>query len=46
MATFLFQPNPINGVQFRPVKIDIHLGVIKIAMMRFITIFKVIIPNL
>jgi hypothetical protein len=31
MASFLFQPDPINGVQFRPVKIDIHLGVIKIA---------------
>lgn len=28
---FLFQPDPINGVQFRPVKVDIHLGVIKIA---------------
>ncbi len=31
MAKFLFQPDPINGVQFRPVKVDIHLGVIKIA---------------
>ena len=31
MAKFLFQPDPINGVQFGPVKIDTHLGVIKIA---------------
>ena len=30
MAKFLFQPDPINGAQFRPVKVDIHLGVIKI----------------
>jgi hypothetical protein len=31
MAKFLFQPDPINGVQFGPVKPDIHLGVTKIA---------------
>jgi hypothetical protein len=27
---FLFQPNPIDGVKFKPIKIDIHQGVIKI----------------
>ena len=31
MSKFLFQPDPMNGVQFRPVRIDIHVGVIKIA---------------
>lgn len=31
MSKFLFQPDPMNGVQFRPVGIDIHLGDIKIA---------------
>lgn len=31
MSRFLFQIDPINGMQLRPVKIDIHLGVIKIA---------------
>ena len=30
MAHFLFQPDPINGIQFKPIKIDIHQGVIKI----------------
>jgi hypothetical protein len=30
MPKFLFQPDPINGVPFRLVRIDIHLGVIKI----------------
>ncbi len=27
---FLFQPDPIDGVEFRPIRIDIHLGVVKI----------------
>jgi hypothetical protein len=31
MAHFLFQPDPIDGVKFKPIKIDIHQGVIKIA---------------
>jgi hypothetical protein len=26
----LFQPDPIDGVYFEPIKIDIHRGVIKI----------------
>ncbi len=30
MANFLFQPDPIDYVQFKPIKIDIHQGVIKI----------------
>jgi hypothetical protein len=30
MAHFLFQPDPIDGVNFKPIKIDIHQGVIKI----------------
>jgi hypothetical protein len=27
---FLFQPDPIDGVEFRPVRMDIHKGVVKI----------------
>jgi hypothetical protein len=30
MAKFLFQPTPIDGVEFKPLLIDIHLGLIKI----------------
>ena len=30
MAQFLFQPDPIDGIKFKPIKIDIHKGVIKI----------------
>lgn len=30
MSKFLFQPDPIDGYEFYPVPIDIHLGVIKI----------------
>ena len=30
MARFLFQPDPIGGTKFKPIKIDIHKGVIKI----------------
>jgi len=30
MAQFLFQPDPIEGVHFKPIKIDTHQGVIKI----------------
>ncbi len=30
MAKFLFQPDPIDAVEFKPITIDIHLGVIKI----------------
>ena len=30
MARFLFQPDHIDGVRFKPRKIDIHKGVIKI----------------
>lgn len=30
MPIFLFQPDPIDGVRFKPIKIDIYKGVIKI----------------
>ncbi|MGN6347994.1 MAG: hypothetical protein ACTHKC_09965 [Candidatus Nitrosocosmicus sp.] len=30
MANFLFQPDPIDDVKFKPIKIDINKGVIKI----------------
>jgi hypothetical protein len=30
MAHFLFQPDPIEEVKFKPIKIDIHQDVIKI----------------
>ncbi len=30
MPHFLFQPDPIDMVEFRPVRLDIHRGVVKI----------------
>ena len=30
MPRFLFQPDPIDGHEFNPIPIDIHLGIIKI----------------
>ncbi len=30
MSRFLFQPDPIDGYEFNPIPIDIHLGIIKI----------------
>jgi hypothetical protein len=30
MPKFLFQPDPIDGYEFNPIPIDIHLGGIKI----------------
>src|SRR5689334_15719629 len=30
MAKFLFQPDPIDGIKFKPIEIDIHKGIIKI----------------
>ncbi len=30
IPNFLFQPDPFDGVEFKPIKIDIHQGVIKI----------------
>jgi hypothetical protein len=30
MSRFLFQPDPIDGYEFYPIPIDIHLGIIKI----------------
>ncbi len=30
MPRFLFRPDPIDNVHFKPIKIDIHQGVIKI----------------
>jgi hypothetical protein len=28
MAKFLFQPDPIDGVEFKPVAIDIHVPIL------------------
>jgi len=30
MPKFLFQPDAIDGYEFNPIPIDIHLGIIKI----------------
>lgn len=30
MPNFLFQPDPIDGFEFYPIPVDIHLGIIKI----------------
>ncbi len=30
MSRFLFQPDPIDGYEFNPIPIDIHLGILKI----------------
>ena len=30
MPKFLFQPDPIDGFEFYPIPIDIHLGILKI----------------
>jgi hypothetical protein len=30
VSKFLFQPDPIDGYEFNPISIDIHLGIIKI----------------
>ena len=30
MPQFLFQPDPIDGYEFNPIPLDIHLGIIKI----------------
>ena len=30
MPKFLFQPDPIDGYEFSPIPVDIHLGTIKI----------------
>lgn len=40
MSKFLFQPDPINGYEFNPIPLDIHLGVIKIPTHEIIDDFK------
>ena len=30
MPRFLFQPDPIDGYEFNPIPMDIHLGILKI----------------
>ena len=35
MPQFLFQPDPIDGYEFHPIPIDIHLGIIKIPIEEF-----------
>ncbi len=31
MPKFLFQPDPVDGYEFHPIPIDIHLGIIKLS---------------
>jgi hypothetical protein len=41
MASFLFQPDPIDEVMFKPIIIYIHLGVLKIVDEKFImTVYR------
>lgn len=35
MPRFLFHPDPVDGYEFNPVPIDIHLGIIKIPTEEF-----------
>lgn len=30
MSRFLFQPDPIDGYEFHPIPVDIHIGIVKI----------------
>ena len=39
MPKFLFQPDPIDGYEFRPIPVDIHLGIIKIPTEEFLNDF-------
>jgi len=41
MPRFLFQPDSIDGVCFKPIKIDIHKGVIKIVDLLWFSIKKI-----
>ena len=39
MPKFLFQPDSIDGYEFHPISIDIHLGIIKIPTEEFLNDF-------
>jgi hypothetical protein len=41
MPKFLFQPDPIDGYEFHPIPIDIHLGIIKIPTEEIIDDFDI-----
>jgi hypothetical protein len=41
MLRFLFQPDPIDGYEFNPIPIDIHLGIIKIPTEEIINDFVI-----
>ncbi len=41
MSKFLFQPDPIDGYEFHPIPIDIHLGIIKIPTEEFLDDFGI-----
>ena len=46
MPRFLFQPDPIDGIEFYPIRIDIHLGIIKFPTKEILDNFGLIILNL
>jgi hypothetical protein len=41
MPRFLFQPDPVDGYEFNPIPIDIHLGIIKIPIDEIIDDFGI-----
>ena len=41
MSKFLFQPDPIDGSEFYPIPIDIHLGIIKIPTVEILDDFGI-----
>ena len=41
MPKFLFQPDSIDGYEFHPIPIDIHLGIIKIPTEEFLDDFSI-----
>ena len=41
MPRFLFQPDPIDGYEFHPIPIEIHLGIIKIPTEEFLDDFGI-----
>ncbi len=41
MPRFLFQPDSIDGYEFHPIPIDIHLGIIKIPTEEFLDDFGI-----
>ena len=41
MSRFMFQPDPIDGYEFHPIPVDIHLGIIKILTEEFLDDFGI-----